>query len=114
MKKILKVSVLIALVGVSIYFMYECIQKFAKKSTSFELNYQKKNSIESPTVTICFGPAFKQSVLDIYNFTQDFGQNLIPLNISIEKSYYNSAFTVDTLKSLFSFAFKFYEFFLFR
>ena len=54
---------------VSIFFMVDCFQKFANESTYFEVSSKEKQHVESPTLTFCFGPGYKQDVMDKYNLT---------------------------------------------
>ena len=54
---------------VSIFFMVDCFKKFANESTYFEVSSKEKQHVESPTLTFCFGPGYKQDVMDKYNLS---------------------------------------------
>ena len=49
--------------------MVDCFKKFANESTYFEVSSKEKQHVESPTLTFCFGPGYKQDVMDKYNLT---------------------------------------------
>ena len=94
--KMLEIVILIGLVSLSIYFMFGCMEKFLKRTTTLE-EYSKfgKNELESPTLTICFNPGYKFRITEKYNmtFTYPF---IFPddLEISIKELFHNSTYRI--------------------
>ena len=47
--------------------MIDCVYKFRDKSTYFEVTSKTGEPVELPTLTVCFKPCFKETVLEDYN-----------------------------------------------
>ena len=56
----------LGLTGFSVFFMVDCIKDFTSRHTFFENSPTKKEFVESPTLTLCFAPSYKQSELESY------------------------------------------------
>ena len=56
----------LGLTGFSVFFMVDCIKDFTSQHTFFENSPTKKEFVESPTLTLCFAPSYKQSELENY------------------------------------------------
>ena len=59
----------IGLVFGSTFLMMDCLIKYKDSSTYFEVTNKKGEAVELPTITICFEPAYKQTVLKEFNLT---------------------------------------------
>ena len=67
--KIIDWILYIGLVFGSTFLMMDCLIKYRDSSTYFEVTNKKGESVELPTITICFEPAYKQTVLKEFNLT---------------------------------------------
>ena len=63
-KKALGLILLIGLLILSAFFIYQNFLKFQNETTTFEISYEDSNVIEFPTMTLCFGPGYKPAVLN--------------------------------------------------
>ena len=59
----------LGLVLASTFFMMDCLTKYRNSSTYYEVTNKKGDSIELPTLTLCFEPNFKESSLSNYNLS---------------------------------------------
>ena len=94
--KLIKGIVLIGLVITFGFFIKEVWTKFTDKATNFMLSFNKVDSYETPTVTICFNPSTKPSMKEQYNLGGLDFNYLVTTNSSInsitkmfEDSYYH-------------------------
>ena len=91
--KFLDILLLLCLLGIAIYFMHNCIVKFTDKTTYFEIQAQEKEGLESPTLTICFGPMFQKSLLKYYNVSYlNFGS--IPFQQNMKEIFDNASYQI--------------------
>ena len=74
--KIIDWVLYLGLIFASGFFMIDCVDKFTKKSTYFEVIASKGEPIPLPTLTVCFKPCFKESGLKKFHLT-DF-QYILP------------------------------------
>ena len=87
------ILLLLSLLAVAIYFMHNCIIKFTDKTTYFEIQAQEKVGLESPTLTMCFGPMFQKSLLNHYNVSYlNFGS--IPFQDNMKEIFDNASYQI--------------------
>ena len=68
--KIIDWILYIGLVFGSTFLMMDCLIKYRNRSTYFEVTNKKADSVELPTITICFEHAYKQTSLEEFNISQ--------------------------------------------
>ena len=56
----------LSLVIVAIFFVHDVCQNYQERATSIQVTTKITKLFESPTITLCFNPGFKVSVLQEY------------------------------------------------
>ena len=87
-------TLFIALCAVSIFFMIDCLNKYANKSTYFEVSTKKADSIEAPVITVCFEPAYKKLALAKFDLDQFPSYESKERNYSDEEIFLKSAYEI--------------------
>ena len=55
-----------SLVIVAIFFVHDVWQNYEERATSIQITSKITKDLESPTITLCFNPGFKVSILQDY------------------------------------------------
>ena len=62
----------VSLVMVAIFFVHDVWQNYQEGATSIQVTSKITKLLESPTLTLCFNPGFKASVLQKYNINPNY------------------------------------------
>ena len=62
----------LSLVIVAIFFVHDVCQNYQERATSIQVTSKITQLLESPTLTLCFNPGFKASVLQKYNIDPNY------------------------------------------
>ena len=62
----------VSLVIVAIFFVHDVWQNYQESATSIQVTSKITKLLQSPTITLCFNPGFKASVLQKYNINPNY------------------------------------------
>ena len=97
MIKVANTSVLIVLLFCSIFFAYEVLIKFMAQDTTYKRVIHEEDSINCPTITICFDPALKKTAIQQYNLPTSVYKSFVELeqnnsNSTMQQIFNNSSY----------------------
>ena len=97
MIKVANTSVLIVLLFCSIFFAYEVLIKFMAQDTTYKRVIHEDDSINCPTITICFDPALKKTAIQHYNLSTSVYKSFVELeqnnsNSTMQQIFNNSSY----------------------
>ena len=74
----------VSLVIVAIFFVHDVWQNYEERATSIQITSKITKDLESPTITLCFNPGFKVSVLQDYNINPNYwAGNMSKINTNL-------------------------------